>query len=85
MRPNIVLYGEGINEETVMQSLQAVQKADLIVIVGTSMRVYPFAGLLDYRQRNAKVLVINQEELNLPVPFIMQKMDAVDFFNELQA
>lgn len=84
LRPNIVLYGEGINEETVMQSLQAVQKADLIVIVGTSMRVYPFAGLLDYRQPNAKVLVINQEELNLPVPFIMQKMDAVDFFNELQ-
>lgn len=84
LRPNIVLYGEGIHEKTVMQSLQAVQQADLIVIVGTSMRVYPFAGLLDYRQPGSQVLVINQEELNLPVPFIMQKMNAVDFFNKLQ-
>ncbi|WP_429970493.1 NAD-dependent protein deacylase [Fructilactobacillus sp. Tb1] len=84
LRPNIVLYGEGINEETVMHSIQAVQSADLIVIVGTSMRVYPFAGLLDYRQTGARVLVINQEELNLPVPFIMQKMDAVKFFTDLR-
>lgn len=84
LRPNIVLYGEGINEKTVMQSIQSVQAANLIVIVGTSMRVYPFAGLLDYRQPNAKVLVINQEELELPVPFIMQKMNALDFFNDLQ-
>ncbi|ANZ57356.1 NAD-dependent protein deacylase [Fructilactobacillus lindneri] len=84
LRPNIVLYGEGINQETVIKSVQAVQNADLLVVVGSSMRVYPFAGLLDYRNPEAKILVINQEKLALPGDFIMQQMDAVDFFDKLK-
>ena len=84
LRPNIVLYGEGINTQTVENSVRLMSQSDLIVIVGTSMRVYPFAGLLDYRNPNADVIAINQEALHFDFPFTMVKEDAVDFFDKLK-
>lgn len=84
LRPDIVLYDEGIASESISRSLQYLQQADLVVIVGTSMRVYPFAGLLNYRNPKAKVLAVNQEALSLPVQFDMIQADAVQFFDELQ-
>ncbi len=56
----------------------------MIVIVGTSMRVYPFAGLIDYRSANAKVLAVNEEQLSFSFPFTMIKENAVDFFKDLK-
>lgn len=64
LRPDIVLYGEGIKTKTINNSVMAIKKADLIVIVGTSFRVYPFAGLLEYKSDNAKVIAINKENLS---------------------
>ncbi|KRK57397.1 NAD-dependent protein deacylase [Fructilactobacillus fructivorans] len=84
LRPNIVLYGEGINTQTVENSVRLMSQSDLIVIVGTSMRVYPFAGLLDYRNPNADVIAINQEALHFDFPFTMVQEDAVDFFDKLK-
>ncbi|GHP13119.1 NAD-dependent protein deacetylase [Lentilactobacillus fungorum] len=84
LRPDIVLYGEGLNPSAISQSVDAVSKADLIVIVGTSMRVYPFAGLIDYRSANAKVLAINEEALSFSFPFTMIKENAVKFFKDLK-
>lgn len=59
------------------------QTADLVVIVGTSMRVYPFAGLLDYRAPQAQVVAINQESLNLGIDYQMIQTDATSFFETL--
>lgn len=84
LRPDIVLYDEGIKQDDIMNSVRAMQAADLVVIVGTSMKVYPFAGLLEYRNRDAKVLAINQQKLNLPCEFTMVQTDATKFFDELQ-
>ena len=67
-----------------MNSVRALQAADLVVIVGTSMKVYPFAGLLEYRNRDAQVLAINQQELHLPCDFTMVQTDATKFFDELR-
>lgn len=84
LRPNIVLYGEGLNAQNISRSVDAVSKADLIVIVGTSMRVYPFAGLIDYRSSSAKVIAINQEKLEFPFDFTMVQENAVDLFDKLE-
>lgn len=84
LRPDIVLYDEAIPEVALSQSLAALQAADLVVIVGTSMKVYPFAGLLNYANSGAKILAVNQEPLSLPGDFTMVTGDAVEFFNELQ-
>ncbi len=83
LRPDIVLYGEGLDPVAISKSVEAVSQADLIVIVGTSMRVYPFAGLIDYRSQNAKVLAVNEEPLQFGFPFTMVKENAVDFFQDL--
>ena len=84
LRPDIVLYDEGIKQDDIMNSVRAMQAADLVVIVGTSMKVYPFAGLLEYRNPDAQVLAINQQKLNLTCEFTMVQTDATKFFNELQ-
>lgn len=84
LRPDIVLYGEGLDPVAISKSVDAVSKADLIVIVGTSMRVYPFAGLIDYRSQNADVLAVNEEQLQFSFPFTMVKENAVDFFKDLK-
>ena len=83
LRPDIVLYDEGISQTAISQSLNAMANADLVVIVGTSMKVYPFAGLLQYANPAAKVLAINQQQLSLPVDFKMIQEDATKYFTNL--
>ena len=83
LRPNIVLYDEGISQVAINQSLAAMQAADLIVVVGTSMKVYPFASLLEYAKPGVKILAVNQEPLELPGNFEMVVADATDFFGQL--
>jgi len=61
LRPDVVLYDEQIDSQNIEEALQALAFADTIVIVGTSFKVYPFAGLIDYANRNAKLLTINKE------------------------
>ena len=83
LRPDIVLYDEGISQEAISRSLNAMSQADLVVIVGTSMKVYPFAGLLQYANPAAQVLAINQQALSLPVEFKMIQEDATKYFADL--
>jgi len=84
LRPDVVLYEEGLNQLNVQRAVGAMAQADLVVIVGTSMRVYPFAGLLDYRNDQAPVVVVNQEELDLGFDYRMVKADATTFVDELR-
>lgn len=79
-RPKVVLYDEGIDQNNVDRSLALLRQADLVVICGTSFRVYPFAGLIDYRNSAAKVMAINEEPLQLPFAFEMVQTNAIDFF-----
>lgn len=83
LRPDIVLYDEGIKQENIINSVRAMQGADLVVIVGTSMKVYPFAGLLEYRNKNAEVIAINRQKLSFGFDFTMVQEDATKFFAEL--
>lgn len=84
LRPDIVLYDEGIKQQNIIDAVKAMQAADLVVIVGTSMKVYPFAGLLEYRNTNAKVVAINRQELRFSFDFEMVQEDATKFFAELK-
>ena len=84
LRPDIVLYDEGIKQQNIIDAVKTMQAADLVVIVGTSMKVYPFAGLLEYRNPNAKVVAINRQELRFSFDFEMVQEDATKFFAELK-
>lgn len=84
LRPNIVLYDEPIPQEVIDRLLVAVQEADLVVVVGTSLKVYPFAGLLDYVRPGTPLVAVNQEKLTLPGDFTMVQADASQFFAQLR-
>lgn len=56
IKPDVVLYEEGLNDETVANSIDAIQNADLMIVGGTSLTVYPASGLINYF--NGKNLVL---------------------------
>ena len=57
VRPDVVLYEEGLDQDTLHQSVEHISKADLLIVGGTSLNVYPAAGLLNYYRGNKLVLV----------------------------
>lgn len=57
VKPDVVLYEEGLDEHVIEKSVRAIQRADLLVIAGTSLVVYPAAGLIDYFQGDHLVIV----------------------------
>ena len=61
VKPDVVLYEESLNGETLEQSVDAISKADLLLVAGTSLTVYPAAGLVNYYRGNRLVL-INRDE-----------------------
>ncbi|RXT58783.1 NAD-dependent protein deacylase [Lacticaseibacillus chiayiensis] len=83
LRPDIVLYGEPINPDTVSAAINAIAQADLLIVVGTSFVVYPFAGLIGYAQPNATIVAVNRERIALPEGAQMVLEDAVDVFAKL--
>ncbi|WP_063515913.1 NAD-dependent protein deacylase [Schleiferilactobacillus harbinensis] len=85
LRPDIVLYGEGINQQTLINAVQAVQSADLIVVVGTSFRVYPFAGLIQYARPDAVLVAVNKENIAAGDDIHMIQADALSVFEKLHA
>ena len=61
VRPDVVLYEERLNEDTIERSVIAIYHADMLIVGGTSLTVYPAAGLIDYYRGNRLVL-INRDE-----------------------
>ena len=61
VRPDVVLYGEGLDQEVIEAALEAISTADLLIIGGTSLAVYPAAGLLNYFKGD-KLVLINKSE-----------------------
>ncbi len=62
IKPDVVLYEEGLDEDTIARSVSAIRAADVLIIGGTSLTVYPAAGLVQY-YRGSKLVVINKTEL----------------------
>ena len=57
IKPDVVLYEEGLNQEILNNSVRAIANADVLIIGGTSLAVYPAAGLIDYYKGNKLVLI----------------------------
>ena len=60
IKPNVVLYEEGLDEDTISRSINAIMTCDLLIIIGTSLRVYPAAGFIRYF-RGKYLVVINKD------------------------
>lgn len=57
IHPGIVLYEEGLDDYTVEKSVEAIENCDVMIVAGTSLRVYPAAGLINYYRGNKLVLI----------------------------
>ncbi|MCM1175502.1 MAG: NAD-dependent protein deacylase [Blautia sp.] len=57
IKPDVVLYEEGLDQETLEAAVRYIREADVLIIGGTSLAVYPAAGLIDYYRGNKLVLI----------------------------
>lgn len=57
VKPDVVLYEEGLDQGTLYGAVEAIRKADMLIIGGTSLAVYPAAGLIDYYGGHRLVLI----------------------------
>ena len=64
IRPYVTLYGESLPEDAVKGSINAIRNADMLIIAGTSLKVYPAANFI-YDFNGKHMVVINREELNV--------------------
>ena len=61
VKPDVVLYEESLDQNTIENAVHAISDADLLIVAGTSLTVYPAAGLVNYYRGNRLVL-INRDE-----------------------
>ena len=57
IKPDVVLYEEGLDNDVIVGAVNAISQADLLIIAGTSLTVYPAAGLVQYFNGNHLVLI----------------------------
>lgn len=60
IKPDVVLYEEGLDSEIIEKSIAAIRNADMLIVGGTSLTVYPAAGFIDY-YRGHKLVLINRD------------------------
>lgn len=57
IKPDVVLYEEGLDSMTIQNTVRAISEADMLIIGGTSLVVYPAAGFVDYFRGKYLVLI----------------------------
>ena len=60
VKPDVVLYEEGLDRDTMQQAVMYISRADVLIVGGTSLVVYPAAGMVDY-YRGSKLVLINRD------------------------
>lgn len=61
IKPEVVLYGESLDDRVLRESINAIRRADMLIVIGTSLVVYPAAGLVEYFEGDS-VCVINKSQ-----------------------
>lgn len=61
VKPDVVLYEESLNEDTIIKTIKAISETDMLIVGGTSLVVYPAAGFLDYF-KGRHIVLINKAE-----------------------
>ena len=57
IKPDVVLYEECLDEDTINGAVRAIRQADMLIVAGTSLVVYPAAGLIRYYRGNRLALI----------------------------
>ena len=62
LKPDVVLYGEQLDQDVLEESIRQIEMCDLLIVGGTSLTVYPAAGLIRWRRPGAPLALINRDE-----------------------
>lgn len=71
IKPDVVLYEEGLPQETVENAVESISKADMLIIAGTSLAVYPAASFVQYYRGN-RLVVINKTPLSISCDLVIE-------------
>lgn len=83
IRPDVVLYGEALPEKQITKSLDAIAKADVLIIAGTSLTVYPAAGFINYYNGDKCILINREKTQNDRIADYLVHDSLGNFFGEL--
>ena len=61
VKPDVVLYEESLNEDVMYRAVKAISEADMLIVAGTSLTVWPAAGMIRY-YRGKRLVLINRDE-----------------------
>jgi len=62
LKPDVVLYGEQLDDSVTYRAIQAIRACDLLIVGGTSLVVYPAAGFITYRKAGTPLVLINRDD-----------------------
>lgn len=84
IKPDVVLYEEALEYQDIIKAISMIEKADTLIIIGTSLSVYPAAGFIDYF--NGKhLIVLNKGEIYTTIKdALIINDDIINIINELQ-
>ena len=81
VRPHIVFFQEAV--PNIEPAIDIVSQADIVVVIGTSMAVYPAAGLINYTRRDAKIYYIDPKPASVPSNIIVMATTATQGMKQL--
>ena len=82
VRPDIVLYEEGLDQSVIQKAVEDIQNADMLMIAGTSLIVYPAAGLINYFNGD-HLVAINKSQIRVPEDTLMFEDSISNVFSKL--
>ena len=84
LRPHVVWFGEDVPEYS--NAIPLISSADVFIVLGTSLQVFPAAGLVEYASAKAVKIIVdpNVDDFQIPTDFIKLKASAVDAIPELE-
>ncbi len=85
IKPDVVLYEEPPNTSDIDESIKYIQKSDVLIVIGSSLSVYPVSGLINYYRGN-KLVIINRDKTTYDFLANLVINDELDHvFNELNS
>lgn len=84
IKPDVVLYEERLNDEIVRSSIHKIREADLLIIVGTSLSVYPAASFVDYFKGEHIVLINKSNSAKDEIADLFFKADILDVIHAIE-
>lgn len=83
VRPDVVLYEEGLDQNTLQGAVSAIKRADMLILAGTSLVVYPAAGLIRYFE-GEHLVAINKSPITVPTGTLMFEDSIGNVLTELR-